>query len=221
MPQNYTFLKIITPVFFLLPAAKEKFNYIRVLFEIVMKKLFTCLLFCVVFGSVFAQSGNVDKDEYDENYEFSETREVDISAGVGIGLDFGGIGGRLTFAPVKNLALFGAIGYNFNGPGYNGGLIVRILPDAKVCPFISVMYGYNAVIVVDGWDEMNKTYYGASVGTGIDLRMRNGNYWSFEMIIPARSQEYKDAVNFLENNPNISMSEGFPILISVGYNFRL
>ncbi len=221
MPQNYTFLKIITPVFFLLPAATRKFNYIRELFEIVMKKLITCMVFCAIFGSIFAQSGNVDKDEYDENYEFSETKEVNISAGVGIGLDFGGIGGRLTFAPVKYLALFGAIGYNFDGPGYNGGMIVRILPDAKVCPIISVMYGYNGVIVVDGWDEMNKTYYGASFGTGIDLRLRGGNYWSFELIIPARSQEYKDAVDFLENNPNISMSEAFPLLVSVGYHFKL
>jgi len=41
------------------------------------------------------------------------------------------------------------------------------------------------------------------------------------MIIPARSQEYKDDADFLDNNPNISMSDTFPVLISVGYNFRL
>ncbi len=186
-----------------------------------MKKLLTCLALCAMCGYSFAQSDSVDKDEYDENYEFSETKEVDVSAGFGIGLDYGGIGGRLTFAPAKYVALFGAIGYNFNGAGYNGGLIIRILPDGKVCPFISAMYGYNAVILIDGWDEANKTYYGVSFGTGIELRMRSGNYWNFEMIIPARSQEFKDDFDALDQNPGIEIQAPFPVQISVGYNFKL
>jgi hypothetical protein len=221
MPQNYTFLKIITPVFFLFPVAKAKINYLRVVIQIVMKKFLTSLVLCAIYGYSFAQSENVDKDQYDENYEFSETKEINVSAGIGIGLDYGGIGGRLTFAPAKALALFAAIGYNLNGAGYNGGLIIRFMPDSKVCPFISAMYGYNAVIIVDGWDEVSKTYYGFSVGTGIELRMRSGNYWSFETIIPARSQKFKDDFDLLDENPELGMTPPFPILISVGYHFRL
>ncbi len=33
MPQNYTFLKIIAPVFLLIPAAELKLNYLRGVIE--------------------------------------------------------------------------------------------------------------------------------------------------------------------------------------------
>lgn len=186
-----------------------------------MKKLLASLVLCAICGYSFAQSENVDKDQYDENYEFSETREINVSAGVGIGLDYGGIGARLTFAPVKYVALFGALGYNLNGAGYNGGAVIRILPESMVCPFISAMYGYNAVIIIDGWKEKNKTYYGYSVGTGIELRRPSGNYWNFEMLIPARSKEFKDDYDELDRNPDVEMPDALPIQVSVGYHFKL
>ncbi|HNV52900.1 MAG TPA: hypothetical protein PKM28_08430, partial [Tenuifilaceae bacterium] len=68
-----------------------------------------------------------------------------VNLGLGMGLDYGGFGGRFTFVPTKNFALFGGFGYNLLGLGYNVGGTYRILPDKRICPTISAMYGYNAV----------------------------------------------------------------------------
>lgn len=186
-----------------------------------MKKVILFLLLCFPFFCVFSQSDDVDTDQYDEDFEFSDTRDIDASVGIGLGLDYGGIGGKLMFAPVKYVSLFGAIGYNLNGAGYNGGVVIRVLPDSKVCPYVTGMYGYNAVIVIEGLSERNKTYYGSSFGGGIELRMRNKNFWNFEMLFPLRSTEFRNDFDDLNSNPSIQITEPLPVQISVGYHLKL
>ena len=85
------------------------------------------------------------------------------------------------------------------------------------------MYGYNAVLVIDGADEQNKTYYGASAGAGIELHRRDKpNFWNFGMLIPFRSKEYRDDIDAIRNNPNYELTEPLlPVTISVGYHFGL
>ena len=73
-----------------------------------------------------------------------------MNIGFGIGRDYGGLGGRLTFLPAERLAVFGAVGYNIVGLGLNGGAYYRISPQKKICPFIGAMYGYNGAIKVTG-----------------------------------------------------------------------
>ena len=106
---------------------------------------------------------NLSVAQFDPNY----TPEEEVSKGnfgLGIGLNYGGLGARVEFLPVKNFALFAAAGFNFHKLGYNFGLIGRLLPDKKVCPVLEAMYGYNGVIVVIGADQYNKTYYGPTIG---------------------------------------------------------
>jgi hypothetical protein len=187
-----------------------------------MKKAIWFLLLAFPSLTVFAQSDNVDEDQYDENFEFRESLDIDVSIGIGLGFDYGGIGGKLMFAPVKYVSLFGAIGYNLNGAGYNGGLVVRILPDNKVCPYVTGMYGYNAVIVIDGLSEKNRTYYGPTFGGGIELRMKNRNFWNFGLSFPLRSAEFRDDMDDLKKNPNIiNLSDPAPVQISIGYHFQI
>jgi hypothetical protein len=183
----------------------------------------SCLVLVLWFVSSLALAQNEDGSEYDENFEFPESKTVNISIGLGLGLDYGGIGGKLTFVPTPRVALFGGIGYNFNGAGYNGGLIVRLKPEGKVCPYLTGMYGYNGVIVVDGMSEVNKTYYGATLGGGIELhRNEKTNFWNFGMGFPLRSEEYKNDLEALKNNPSIEfLNEPLPFVISVGYHFGL
>lgn len=60
--------------------------------------------------------------------------------GLGIGIDYGGFGGRVTVCPAPAFGLFGAGGYNLNGFGYNVGGVFRISPGKKKClPWASCM----------------------------------------------------------------------------------
>jgi len=141
--------------------------------------------------------------------------------GLGIGIDYGGFGGRVTARPAPAFALFGAGGYNLNGFGYNVGGAFRISPSKKMVPTLGLMYGYNGVIVIEGAGQYNKTYYGPSISFGLELRAKNpANHWNLELILPFRPQEYKDDLNALKNNPGIQFkNEPWPIAISVGYHW--
>lgn len=179
-----------------------------------MKK--TILVMCILFlcTSVMAQ--------YVENYEPVQPTSI-LKLGIGLGMDYGGFGGRLTVTPTTHLGIFIAVGYNLHKAGINGGLTYKFLLEKKVTPIANIMYGYNAVIVVEGADQYDETYYGLSVGGGIELNTKkSGNYWSFEIIYPFRSSEYKDDWDTIKNDPNIEIvSDPLPITISVGYHFSI
>jgi len=74
-----------------------------------------------------------------------------ITMGIGLGLDYGGIGARIAYSPVKYLDVFGGLGFNFIGHGANGGLSYNILPGRSCIPVVNIMYGYNAVLRIDNF----------------------------------------------------------------------
>lgn len=162
------------------------------------------------------------KAQYVENYE-PEPIVTIAKLGVGYGIDYGWLGARLTITPVTKLGAFIAVGYNGIKIGVNGGVTYKLYPDKKVNPVVGLMYGNNAVIVVEGAAHYDKAYFGASVSGGIELNMKkSGNYWSFEIIYPFRSSEYENDWDVIKNDPNIEIiSDPLPITISIGYHFNI
>lgn len=160
--------------------------------------------------------------QYIENYKPEPITTI-AKLGIGLGLDYGGIGARLTITPTTNFGVFIAVGYNLQKAGLNGGLTYKFLPDKRVSPVMHVMYGYNAVIIVEGLEQYNKTYYGLTVGGGIELNMRRtSNYWSFELLYSFKSSEYERDWDAIKNNPSIEVSaDPLPVTISVGYHFNI
>jgi hypothetical protein len=162
--------------------------------------------------------------QYIENYKV-ERQPTIIKFGIGLGLDYGGLGARFTITPTPQIGLFGAAGYNFHQAAFNVGANYKFLPDKRVTPVVGLMYGYNAVIIVEGAEELNKTYKGVSMSGGIELNMkRSKNYWSFELVTSFWSREYRNDWDDLKNNPSIIIEEGsepIPISISVGYHFNI
>lgn len=181
-----------------------------------MRPVLAVILLCL--------SATMAVGQYVENYTF-ERQPTIIKFGVGYGLDYGGLGARFTITPVPKIGVFGAFGYNFHKAAYNVGANYKFLPDKRVTPVVGVMYGYNAVIVVEGTDQYNKTYNGVSISGGIELNMRKSkNYWSFEMTVAFWSKAYRDDWEALKNNPGVVIDEGYipiPIDISVGYHFNI
>lgn len=147
--------------------------------------------------------------------------------GLGIGLDYGGFGMNFTTSLHKNIALFGGVGYNLIGLGYNGGIKARYISDkntARISPFILGMYGVNTAVIISNATEFNKSFRGITFGLGIDFNFkpRKNGYWSIALLMPQRSSKYDDYISFLKsyygftftNQPSdIGLSLGYKIIL--------
>lgn len=148
-----------------------------------------------------------------------ETPKVNL--GLGMGMDYGGFGARLSVSPVPVFGVFGAAGFNLHKVGVNFGGILRLRPEKKICPVLMGMYGYNGVIVVVGKSEYNKTYYGPTVAGGMELRFKSGNYLNFELLVPFRQQEWEDDWRAIEDDPDVNIAEPLPVGIGLGFHFKI
>lgn len=143
--------------------------------------------------------------------------------GLGAGLDYGGLGFKGEFIPVKWLGLFAGVGYNFVEPGFNVGISIKT-SDKKVAPVITGMYGYNAAIRIKGRgpfgggsDRHRKSYYGVSAGAGLDIQTDNkGNKISLAVLVPFRNASFRRDYDELENLIDRKL---WPVTFSFGVNF--
>lgn len=142
-------------------------------------------------------------------------------------MDYGGFGGQLIYYPVKSASVFGGVGYALGGVGFNMGVKYRFIPkksDARVFPYAMAMYGYNAAIAVVNATQLNKLFYGPSVGVGIDLHPKTEKigYWSFGLLLPFRSPDVNDYIDMLERDHGADFQNGlFPVGVTIGYKFML
>lgn len=179
-----------------------------------MKRTFVFILLCLFIPAISLDAQQMEDTEIEYDV---------ISAGLGMGLDYGGFGGNLMYFPSKNVGLFAGAGYALAGLGFNAGIKIRNIPQnptAMVAPFALAMYGYNAAIKVSNVAEWNKLFYGPTLGAGVDLRLnsRINGYWSFAILIPFRSPEVKEYIDDLESNHGVVFeNELFPIGLSFGY----
>ena len=143
-----------------------------------------------------------------------------FNIGFGAGLDYGGFGAKLNFLISEKFELFGGLGYNILGLGFNAGADFRLAPNSRYCPYIGAMYGYNAVIKVIGAEYYNQTYYGPSFNLGLEMWSgRNPNFLNIELLLPIRSTEYQNDIQSLKDNPAITFSnEPLPVAFSIGYH---
>ena len=146
-----------------------------------------------------------------------------VYLGPGMGLDYGGIGGKVEYLPIKYLGLYGGVGYNLLSIGWNVGATCKILPNKRVSPNLMVFYGYNGVTKVIGASQYNMTSYGVTVGGNLDIKIGSkGNKLSAGLFVPIRSQKFMDNYDAMKNDRNIEMINSLlPIAISVGFNFAL
>ncbi len=84
-----------------------------------MKKTISTLLIFTLALSLIAQN------ESQQPSEQGPWPGDMVSIGLGIGLDHGGFGGNVTYYPVKNIGLFGGVGYAIAGVGFNVGAKFR------------------------------------------------------------------------------------------------
>ena len=163
-------------------------------------------------------------DAEQENNQDQTPASFDIvSIGLGLGFDFGGIGGNLLVYPQHNFGLFLGVGYAYTGLGFNVGTKIRLTSETSTSNFGAfglAMYGYNAAISVENMPSLSKLFYGPTVGFGFDYKSSrlSSNYWSFALLIPIRGSKVDDYLK--QNNINLKTSL-LPIGFSCGYHFGL
>ena len=145
--------------------------------------------------------------------------ESKANVGFGIGVDYGGFGGRITYLPTPGFGLFAGLGYNLAGAGYNVGGMFRFSPEKRVVPCLYAMYGYNAVLKITGAIEVNKSYYGPSFGGGIQIKSKRNpkNFWNIELLLPIRPSEFEDDQNFYKSQ-GVEFNDPLPVSFSLGYH---
>ncbi|MBN1949793.1 MAG: hypothetical protein JW801_01230 [Bacteroidales bacterium] len=137
-----------------------------------------------------------------------------VSIGVGKGLNYGGMGVSVGFAPVKRFEMFALAGHNGIEYAYGGGANVYLLmtKKRKYRPNLKAFYGYTTFIDEESVVDYNKTYYGFTVGIGNEFRFGKNKHYGldFDILFPLKSDEYKSAVSALRNDPVTLFSENFP-----------
>jgi hypothetical protein len=144
--------------------------------------------------------------------------------GAGMGIDYGGFGTRLTYTPIERVGVFGSLGYNLNSVGYNFGAQFRIPVKKRFMGYLTAMYGYNAVLKVEGFvNESGYTYYGPSVGIGVQWKLSSRkNLWlNLEGILPFRPQSFSDAIHDLRSiGYEVQEPGDFGFSLGLHYRFK-
>jgi hypothetical protein len=187
-----------------------------------MKLKLKYLLFLLTTLSInnsFAQSKAI-KNELSTEY-------TNTYFGLGIGFDYGAIGIKAEFLPSKYIGVFGGAGYALIDPAFNVGLSGKLLPDRNLCPTITAMYGYNAVIKIEGSYSPtvsgSKIYYGPTVGAGAELKTgrTKKNKLSFGVWLPFRNSDFQKDYDGLKDAGYEFQQDILPVAFSIGFNFGI
>lgn len=184
-----------------------------------MKLFKSLIIFCIFLFAI-----NINAQDY-----LSKAKTLDgTSIGIGIGQDFGGIGlGILHYGNNKNMGIFGGVGYTPAGVGINGGLKLRLVSPknfVKFNPFILGMYGYTSAIYVSNDTQYNKMFYGATVGGGLDFKVRKTSrgFWTFAILLPINKSKANNYIQDLTYYRQIKFStEQSSLTYSIGYRYLL
>jgi hypothetical protein len=186
----------------------------------IRKKQTLLIAFLLITLTAFTQ----DTGDRDAKKNHLSSQAGETTFGLGLGLPYGALGVRLGTNITNGLNLFGGVGYQIAGVGYNIGLLKDFPSSGMTQFYLTGMYGTNAAIKVVGLSDYNKVYTGPTFGLGIKINSRKteGNYWDVGLLVPIRSDNYEEDERAVRIDPRISKFQGpFPLLIVVGYNFNL
>jgi hypothetical protein len=144
---------------------------------------------------------------------------IDVASfGVGIGLDYGGIGVNFTTYLHENVGIFGGVGYFPGSFMYNVGAKARLISKKKpsnINPFILGMYGVNTVAKFKSFTggSYSRSFKGFTFGAGLDFsfkkRKAGRGHWSFALLVPIR-----DTNGFgVKNTQPVGISLGYKIIL--------
>ena len=139
--------------------------------------------------------------------------EPGMMFGPGIGVDHGGLGLRIDAILAQRIGVFGGVGYNLAGVGWNVGGIYRFRPQHRWRPYGTAFYGYHAAQRhedIHGRYMLGTNYNGFTGGGGVELWAADReSFLHLGVFIPFRSEE---TLARLDPKP-------WPVLFSCGVHF--
>lgn len=175
---------------------------------------YTLLLFLTTIFSIATTSAKTRED--------SITKLRKVYLGPGLGFNYGGIGAQLNYMPVKTFRLSAGYGTNLLTMAYSLGINYRILANRRICPTGSYYYGYNGAIQQDEDKQYNKTFYGSTLGAGIELWNRKRiNFLHLQLLVPIRSFEFNKSIEAINKIENGEKYNDLPLSISLGFHFGI
>lgn len=158
-------------------------------------------------------------------FNLGRVKEIDFTRvymGLGVGIDFGGIGLNAMSMVTEHVGVFGAFGYNLNKLGLGFGARVYTKDQsARWRPYLSAMYGYNTVYYIKNAENFSRTFYGTTIGVGLDLKDSRSNFWTLALQVPLRSEDVKAYKTYLVNSNVEIKRDLLPIAISLGYRIAI
>ncbi len=144
--------------------------------------------------------------------------------GMGMGINYGGLGYTMAFAPIPYISIEGSFGYNLVEPVVGGAINVYVIPKDNTKLYslaVKSMYGYNAAILVADGDLESKSFYGFSFGLSNEIRFgkRKRIGINLDLIIPLRSNEVDEYCDELAAS-GYETADLFPIGMSLGFHFE-
>jgi hypothetical protein len=158
-------------------------------------------------------------------FYLGRVKEIDFTRvymGLGVGIDFGGIGLNAMSMVTEHVGVFGAFGYNLDKIGLNVG--VRLYSKDQLArwrPYFSAMFGYNTVYYIKNAENFSRTFYGTTIGVGVDLKDSRSNFWTLALQVPFRTDDVKAYKSYLENSNVEIKRDLLPIAISLGYRIAI
>lgn len=123
--------------------------------------------------------------------------------GLGIGLDYGGLGMKINWYPARYTGLVIGVGHNFLEPAFSIGIKGRYYRYGRiVSPYLQLLYGYLLLHFQELITTKEKVFYGMNFGGGIDLFFNRTNNIGANLGLQAYfyNQEAKKLVNRSELN---------------------
>jgi len=153
------------------------------------------------------------------------TKDIDFTRvymSLGAGLDFGGFGLNAMNMVTEYMGLFAGFGYNLDNIGINTGIrLYTNEQSARTRMFFSAMYGYNTVYIVKNAENFNRTFYGTTIGMGLDFKDPRSNFWTLALQLPIRNEDVTFYKSYLENSNIEFKRDLLPIAISLGYRIAI
>lgn len=147
----------------------------------------------------------------------------DFSAGLGLGRDYGGLGLNMMYLPHSQIGIFTGVGSISGNLRYAGGVRYFFPSKWNQTLFVETMYG-NDVISLENYnstgEDFNEIYFSPTLGLGMLFNSKRGrSFWTFALVIPIRSSEFKEDIEMLNADPEIDITV-LPISITFGINLR-